>query len=88
MIWPFTKIAELQRQVRALHVVLDANANRIGQITDELNLMYVQADFGAERDKRRLAEIDRLSKELAKARKNDTAKDAKTGKFTKKAKDV
>jgi hypothetical protein len=38
------------------------------------------------RDKRRLAEIDRLSKELAKALKNDTAKDAKTGKFTKKAK--
>ena len=88
MIWPFTKIAELQRQVRALHVVLDANANRIGQITDELNLMYVRADFDAERDKRRLAEIDRLSKELAKARKNDTAKDAKTGKFTKKSKDV
>jgi len=88
MIWPFTKIAELQRQVRALHVVLDANANRIGQITDELNLMYVRADFDAERDKRRLAEIDRLSKELAKARKNDTTKDTKTGKFTKKAKDV
>jgi uncharacterized protein YdaU (DUF1376 family) len=74
MIWPFTTIATLRRELQ--------NA------TAHINAMGIEINTFTQRQDRRLAEIDRLSKELAKARKNDTAKDAKTGKFTKKAKDV
>jgi hypothetical protein len=74
MIWPFTTIATLRRELQ--------NA------TAHINAMGVEIDTMARREDRRLAEIDRLSRALEAARKNDTAKDAKTGKFTKKAKDV
>jgi hypothetical protein len=74
MIWPFTTIATLRRELQ--------NA------TAHINAMGLEVDTMARREDRRLAEIDRLSRALEAAQKNDTPQDAKTGKFTKKAKNV
>jgi len=74
MIWPFTTIATLRRELQ------DATAH--------INEMHREIDGAARREERRLAEIGLLSRALEAAKKNDTAKDTKTGKFTKKPKDV
>ena len=74
MIWPFTTIATLRRELSDARIALLK--------------MEAEIEGAVKREERRLAEIDRLSRALEAARKNDTAKDAKTGKFTKKAKDV
>jgi len=74
MIWPFTTIATLRRELSDARIALLK--------------MEAEIEGAAKREERRLAEIARLSWALEAARKNDTAKDAKTGKFTKKSKDV
>jgi hypothetical protein len=74
MIWPFTTIATLRRELSDARIALLK--------------MEAEIEGAVKREERRLAEIARLSWALEAAQKNDTAKDAKTGKFTKKAKDV
>jgi hypothetical protein len=74
MIWPFTTIATLRRELQ------DATAR--------VNALHLEIDRAARREERRLAEIGLLSRALEAAQKNDTTKDTKSGKFTKKAKNV
>jgi len=63
MIWPFTTIATLRRELN------DATAR--------INALYLEIEESAER-------AEQLSQALVAAQRNDTAKDTKTGKFTKK----
>ena len=72
MIWPFTTIATLRRELQ------DATAR--------VNALHLEIESAAERDQRRVAEIGLLSRALEAARKNDTPKDTQSGKFAKKAK--
>ena len=74
MIWPFTTIATLRRELQ------DATAR--------VNALHREIESAAERDQRRLAEIGLLSRDLEAAQKNDSPHDPKSGKFTKKAKNV
>ena len=74
MIWPFTTIATLRRELSDARIALLK--------------MEAEIEGAVKREENWLAEIGMLSRALEAARKNDTAKDAKTGKFTKKAKDV
>ena len=81
MIWPFTTIATLRHAVSALEYELKgadehtgALERKIKQLEHEIkHLEVVLSDTQAV---------------LRKAQKNDVPKDIKTGKFTKKAKDV
>ena len=92
MIWPFTTIATLRRElqdatarVNALHLEIESAAERDQRRVNETSLM--------ERSQKELAdalkyELNVTQKALAQAQKNDTAKDTKSGKFAKKAKNV
>lgn len=72
MIWPFTTINTLRRELQ--------------EATARVNALYLEIEDAAERDQRRINEIKLMERALADAKKNDSPKDKRTGKFTKKAK--
>lgn len=74
MIWPFTVIADLRQYIYKLE--------------DEFDAANEHADTLEEKIKQLEATLAETQAALIAALKNDTAKDPKTGKFTKKAKDV
>ena len=74
MIWPFTTIVNLRQYIYKLE--------------DEFDAAEEHADTLRRKIKQLEATLAETQAALVAAQKNDTAKDAKTGKFTKKAKDV
>jgi len=70
-----TKALTLEQELVAA-LKEELGINNSARVKFESELYWLKREFTASQ------------KALAKARKNDTAKDAKTGKFTKKAKDV
>ena len=74
MIWPFTTIYNLRQYIYRLE--------------DEFDAAEEHADTLDEKIKQLEATLAETQAALVAALKNDTAKDLKTGKFTKKATDV
>ena len=90
--WPFSTIATLRRElsdakayVSRMEAEIDAAVERDQRRVNEIKLMERSHE---ERVLVLKHELTVTRKALLDAQKNDTPKDAKTGKFAKKAKDV
>jgi len=95
--WPFKNAREemLRRELEEhrtyvkTHIgVVEVLENRVAEVRNSLAIVTAKRDILAMQTETQRREIDKLKAMLAEASKNDSPKDVKTGKFTKKATNV